>query len=86
MMYNIDVMMHRTQILLKERQYAALKAWSKRVDKSLSEVLRMAVDRFLGAEKKSSGAASLSDACGIFSDPGGLSGRDHDKILYGRPK
>ncbi len=85
MMYNIDVMMHRTQILLKERQYAALKAWSKRVDKSLSEVLRMAVDRFLGVEK-ASGAARLSDVCGIFSDPGGHSGRDHDKILYGRSK
>lgn len=83
MMYNY--VMHRTQILLEERQYAALKSWGKRADKSLSEVIRTAVDRLLEAEKpKRRGASKLKALCGKFSDPG-LSGRDHDRVLYGGP-
>ena len=82
MMYNNA--MHRTQILLEDKQYEALKAWAKRVDKSLSEVVRQAVDRLLGAEAEAAGPSRLSDICGIAQDPGGPSGRDHDNTLYGR--
>lgn len=85
MMYN-NIMMHRTQILLEERQYAALRAWAKRRDRSLSEAVRQAVDRLLGAGQKRGRGSRLADICGIFSDPGGLSSRDHDKYLYGDPK
>jgi hypothetical protein len=76
--------MHRTQILLEDKQYAALKAWARRVDKSLSEVVRQAVDRLLGCDAAQGEASKLNDICGIAADPGGPSGRDHDKILYGK--
>jgi hypothetical protein len=85
MMYN-NVVMHRTQILLEVRQYAALRAWAKRTDRSLSEAIRLAVDRLLGVGQKRGGASRLADIRGMFSDPGGCSGRDHDKFLYGDPK
>ena len=85
MMYNY-IMMHRTQILLKKRQYAALRTWAKRTDRSLSEVIRLAVDRFLGEDATRGRASRLADICGMFSDPGGCSGRDHDKYLYGDQK
>ncbi|MBI5242188.1 MAG: hypothetical protein HY922_00735 [Elusimicrobia bacterium] len=78
--------MHRTQILLEDRQYAALKAWAKRIDKSLSEVIRLAVDRLLGAEDREKRPSRLGSICGIGRDPGGLSGREHDRFLYGEPK
>jgi hypothetical protein len=80
MMYNLC--MHRTQILLEERQYAALKAWARRVDKGLSELIRLAVDRLLGEEVRSRGGR-LRSIRGIAADPRGPSGRDHDELLYG---
>ncbi|MFA5139449.1 MAG: hypothetical protein WC728_09480 [Elusimicrobiota bacterium] len=73
--------MHRTQVLLEDRQYEALKAWAKRMDKSLGEVIRLALDRLLGGGAEAAGR--LDSICGIGSDPGGPSGRDHDKQLYG---
>ncbi|MCX5794211.1 MAG: hypothetical protein NTY77_01785 [Elusimicrobia bacterium] len=79
-------MMHRTQILLEQRQYAALRAWAKRTDRSLSEAVRLAVDRLLGAGQKGRPGARLADICGMFSDPGGVAGRDHDSYLYGGAK
>ncbi|MDD5656381.1 MAG: hypothetical protein PHF00_03905 [Elusimicrobia bacterium] len=76
--------MHRTQILLEDHQYAALKAWAKRTDRSLSEVVRMAVDRLLGVGKKRGRQLRLSDLYGIFSDPGGPSSNaEIDAELYG---
>lgn len=83
MMYTNCV--HRTQILLEERQYAALKARGRREAKGLSELIRLAVDRLLGEEaprkRKKSGLEAM---CGIFSDPGGPTTTDHDEILYGK--
>ncbi len=81
MMYTIS--MHRTQILLEERQYAALKAWARRGDESLSGLIRQAVDRFLGTGTGKKSGAGLRDMRGLGSDPGGPSGRDHDRFLYG---
>ncbi len=84
MMYTNVV--HRTQILLEKQQYEALKAWSCRADKSLSELVRLAGSRLLGGGEGSGKKLRLSDIRGIGKDPGGLSGRDHDKALYGRPR
>lgn len=72
--------MHRTQILLEDRQYEALRAWARRTERSLSEAVRLAVDRLLGGRRR---GARLSEIRGIFRDPGGPSGADHDRILYG---
>src|SRR5262249_3548444 len=82
MMYNYD--MHRTQVLLEERQYAALRAWARRWDQGISEIIRLAVDRFLGTKmKRKAKSPGLNAICGIGTDPGGPSGREHDQFLYG---
>lgn len=80
MMYNSN--MHRTQVLLKKCQYEALKARARRTDKSLSELIRLAIDRLFGWGESAKAATDLSDICGIGKDPKGPSGRDHDKALY----
>lgn len=81
MMYNKS--MHRTQVLLKDRQYAALKAWSGRLDKSLGELIRLAVDRMLGAQAPAGRGSRLKTIRAIAADHGGAPGRDHDRLLYG---
>lgn len=85
MMYTFT--MHRTQVLLEERQYAALRTWARRMDKGISEVIRLAVDRLLGAETlRKHPASALQSIRGIGRDAGGPSGREHDKYLYGDRK
>ena len=84
MMYTLD--MKRTQILLENRQYDALRTRARREDKSLSEIIRQAVDQWLGYDKPAEGSSKLSEICGIFSDPTGFSGADHDEIIYGLNK
>jgi hypothetical protein len=74
---------HRTQISLDDWQYESLKARAEREDRSLSDVIREAVTEYLVDE--TSGRVSrrkLSDIRGIASDPG-ISGEDHDRVLYG---
>ena len=84
-MYNY--FMHRTQVLLEDSQYAALKAWARRADKGLSELIRTAVDRLLGIEPHPKrGPSRLKAIRGIGADSGGPSGREHDKLLYGSPR
>lgn len=68
---------------MEDRQYGALKAWARRTEKSLSETVRLAVDRLLGLEARPRRRARLGDICGIVKDPGGPSGAEHDRILYG---
>lgn len=79
-----ETMMIRTQILLKDRQYEALKAKARREGKSLSALVRAAVARMLGEEPR--GSMRLRDICGLGRDPGGPSGSEHDAVLYGRRK
>ncbi len=79
--------MVRAQILLKERQYEALKSRARREGKSLSQVVREAVDETLG-ERRSRGKkkARLEDLFGLFSDPTAKDvAINHDKYLYGEP-
>ena len=79
-MYTIDV--HRTQILLERRQYEALKAMARRSACGLSELVRRAIDKLLHAENPAEGGTRLKDICAIARDRGGISERDHDKIVY----
>ena len=69
--------------MLEKRQYEKLKARARREDKSLSELIRLAVDRFLGLEKAGPSSGNLKAIRALGSDPGGPSGREHDKTLYG---
>lgn len=73
--------MHRTQILLREDQYRALKARARREGKSLSELVRLAVAKWLGEESPET-ASRLADICALGTDPNGPKARDHDSFLY----
>ena len=69
--------MHRTQVLLEDRQYAFLKKLSQQQNKSMSQVLREIIDSY----SSRSGTYSLSLLAGILEDPGS-DGRDHDRWIY----
>lgn len=75
--------MHRTQILLDDWQYAALKARAQLEGRSMSEVLRDLLSAQLGATH--SVARELAAIEGIGNDRR-ASGRDHDRILYGKTR
>ena len=81
--------MHRTQLLLENWQYDALKTRARREGKSLSQWVRemlkaaLAPDPASGRTKKSKGIWAI---CGIISDPKGHSSEDHDLVLYGWKK
>lgn len=76
--------MLRAQILLERSQHEALKAWARATDRSISELVRLAVTRLLGSRRGSAPKARLADIRGIAKDPGGPAGRSHDQVLYGR--
>ena len=74
--------MHRTQILLKDRQYERMKALAEREGRSLSSLVRDAVEAFLGRRTKAT--TRLAEITGVGEDPEAR-GRDHDDVLY-RPR
>lgn len=74
--------MHRTQLLLEDKQYELLKQRATEEGKSLSRLLREIIDQVLDGKKK---RHSFRELAGIAKGPGGFSGRDHDKILYRHP-
>lgn len=69
--------MHRTQVILEEKQYEFLKKVSEEKKKSISKVLREILDSY----SKNSKVYSLSSISGIAEDAEAY-GRDHDKWLY----
>jgi predicted DNA-binding ribbon-helix-helix protein len=75
--------MHRTQILLEKWQYERMKTIAEREGRSLSSVVREAIDVFLrrGSAKP---ATRLSEIVGIAEDTESR-GRNHDDVLY-RPR
>jgi hypothetical protein len=76
--------MKRTQVLLEPRQHETLSAWARETDRSLSELVRLAVDGLLGSRgARNRPVARLADIRGIATDRRGPAGRDHDRILYG---
>ncbi len=75
--------MHRTQILLDDRQYEMMKTIAEHEGRSLSSLIRDAVSAFLGRRAKRS-PTRLAGIAGIGDDPDAR-GRDHDDVLY-RPR
>ena len=73
--------MQRTQVLLDDLQYEALKARAVRLGVSMSELLRQILDAHLG--KPPSRSHPLEGIIGIADDPG-THGRGHDDHLYGK--
>lgn len=69
--------MHRTQVILEERQYEFLKKVSEENKKSISRVLREILDSY----SKNTKVYSLSSISGIAEDREAY-GRNHDKWLY----
>lgn len=73
--------MQRTQILLNDWQYEALKARAQREGRSMSELLRQILDTHLG--KGRARTPRLADIRAIGEDRTAR-GRDHDRFLYGK--
>ena len=73
--------MQRTQVLLDDWQYEALKARASRLGVSMSELLRQILDAHLA--KPARGGHPLDAIIGIAEDPVAR-GRDHDDHLYGK--
>ena len=77
--------MHRTQLLLENWQYEALKVRARREGTTLSEWIRRLLHSALAPAtdaaraKRSKGIWAI---CGIGKDPHGPSGAEHDKVLY----
>ena len=76
--------MHRTQLLLEDWQYEALKARAERSGRSLSDIVREILAAHLNARPKpKDDPLLLMDS--VFEDGGGA-GVDHDAYLYRKPK
>ncbi len=79
-----DVSMHRTQLILDEWQYDGIRAIAESSGMSISSVVREAVSEYLSQRDRSTGT-ELEELRGLGRDPG-LSGADHDAVLYGTPR
>jgi hypothetical protein len=75
--------MHRTQIMLDNTQYIALRDAARRTGKSMGEIIRQFVEHGLRSHhtKRRSGSP-LKALRGIVSSPS-LASQDHDDVLYG---
>lgn len=73
--------MQRTQILLDDWQYEALKARAQREGRSMSELLRQMLDAHLA--KSAPRTPRLADIRAIGEDRTSR-GRNHDRFLYGK--
>ncbi|MBI3045814.1 MAG: ribbon-helix-helix protein, CopG family [Betaproteobacteria bacterium] len=73
--------MQRTQILLDDWQYQALKARAQREGRSMSDLLRQILDAHLG--KAAARTPRLADIRAVGEDRTAR-GRDHDRFLYGK--
>ena len=75
--------MHRTQVLLEEEQYQALRARARRDGTSMGQLVRELVAAGLEAtDRRPRPRSRLKDSKGMFRAPG-VRGRDHDEHLYG---
>ncbi len=76
--------MHRTQLLLEEWQYEALRARAAREGRSLSALVREIL-RVSLAPSASTSRSRLGEIEGIGEDADSY-GEDHDRHLYGETK
>ncbi|MGA9750192.1 MAG: ribbon-helix-helix protein, CopG family [Acidobacteriota bacterium] len=76
--------MHRTQIILDDAQYVALREKARRTGKSMGQLIRelLAQQFEPGAKPRRGKASGLAKMTGILKDPG-FGGEDHDDVLYG---
>ena len=72
-------LLHRTQLMLEEWHYEYLKNAAEREGKSLSEILRDILSKYI--DERDSAQSHLREIAGIGADEE-ASGRDHDKWLY----
>lgn len=72
---------HRTQILLEDWQYGALKSLAEREGASISDMVRKILTEKL--RPRLSRRRGLQAMAGIGRDPK-ATGKDHDRWLYGR--
>lgn len=76
--------MHRTQLLLEEWQYEALRARAEREGRSLSALIREILHTSLAPSAPTS-RSRLGEIEGIGEDADSY-GEDHDRRLYGETK
>lgn len=76
--------MHRTQILLEQWQYEALRARAEREGRSLSALIREFVGNALSPTDAAPGCG-LDRLEGVGEDTA-VYGTDHDRLLYGGEK
>ncbi len=76
--------MHRTQILLEQWQYEALRARAEREGRSLSALIREFVGKAL-SPTDTKPARSLDRLEGVGEDTA-VYGKNHDRLLYGGEK
>ena len=75
--------MHRTQIMLDEDQYQALREQARRLGKSMGQLIRELVAAGLKTTVTDAGRRrSLRSFKGMFSKRD-VAGRDHNRHLYG---
>lgn len=72
--------MHRTQVILEDWQYQALRARSEQEGRSISELVREALATTLAQPPERH--SRLQEIEGIGEDPATY-GEDHDRALYG---
>ena len=75
--------MRRMQVQLREEQYEALKARAAAAGRSLSELVRDSVDRWLDSEATENALDGLLGLAGKFHDPSGAEdvAENHDRYL-----
>ena len=73
--------LHRTQLMLEDWHYEYLKNAAEREGKSLSEMLRDILSKYI--DERGTALKHLSEIAGIGADDE-ASGRDHDRWLYWR--
>jgi hypothetical protein len=72
--------MHRTQLMLEDWQYEALRARAEREGRSLSDLVREILANALGRPPRA--GSRLETIEGVGED-GAAYGREHDRFLYG---
>ena len=72
--------MHRTQIIIEDWQYQALRARSEKENRSISDLVREILRQALAQPSRSKGR--LEEIEGVGEDAASY-GRSHDRFLYG---
>jgi hypothetical protein len=72
--------MHRSQILMEEWQYEALKSLAESEGRSISDLVREIIGNYLEKDREK----SLSQLKGLGADE--ARGKHHDHYLYDPPK